>query len=99
MTIIRTSQNLICVEESNLVWAFECLLRSRVSDFPVLPLHYTQNLVDALRFEQRRSETIDLQSTPDTITGLSIHTISFVVALFAIHQQLYSSLLFIDMVT
>ena len=29
------------------------------------------NLVGALRFEQRRSETTDLQSAPDTITGLS----------------------------
>jgi hypothetical protein len=45
------------------------------------------------------TKTRDLQSPPDTITGLSIHTISFVVALFAIPQQLYSSLLFIDMVT
>lgn len=41
----------------------------------------------------------DLQSALDTITRLSTHDISFVVALFATPQQLYSSLLFIDMVT
>ncbi len=48
--------------------------------------------MDALRFEQRRSETIDLQSTPDTITGLSIHDISFADALFAMTHMRYSSL-------
>jgi hypothetical protein len=42
-----------------------------------------RDLVGALRFEQRRSETIDLQSTPDTVTGLSTHDISFADALFA----------------
>lgn len=100
MTIIRTSHNLICVEESNLVWAFECLLHFRVSDFPVLPLHYTQNLVGALRFEQRRSKTRDLQSPPDTVTGLNTQiTISFADALFAMTHMLYSSLHLIVIVT
>ena len=30
-------------------------------------------LVGALRFEQRRSKTRDLQSPPDTVTGLNTH--------------------------
>ena len=45
------------------------------------------------------AKTTDLQSAPDTVTGLSIHDISLADALFVIPQQLYSSLLFIDMIT
>ena len=46
-----------------------------------------QFVVETLRFEQRRSETIDLQSTPDTVTGLDLHDISLADALFVIPQH------------
>ena len=49
-------------------------LPSSVLETEVMPLyHAVTYLVGALRFEQRRSKTRDLQSPPDTVTGLNTH--------------------------
>ena len=49
-----------------------CLARAMCSQLaPIPPTASHAILVGALRFEQRRSKTNDLQSSPDTVTGLN----------------------------